>query len=176
MAPTLRLFSLPGVDLAEDLLLRLQPVIQGALTDTAFVEFVGARGDQWVERVRHGRWGNSSCRVAGGSLARRFRFGRFLRSHGVHPWGPHASPRSPGTEIQGGDHPSSTQCGEGQSERPYRLGRSEIADEEVSARDDADEPAVRVHHGNSDEMFALQQRNDLQRGRLLGHRDDALVH
>lgn len=42
------------------------------------------------------------------------------------------------------------------SERPHRLGRSDIAQKDVSARDDADQLAISVSHGNPNEMFALQ--------------------
>jgi len=41
--------SMPCVLLSEDLLLRLKPVIKGALTDASFVVFVGSCGDLFVE-------------------------------------------------------------------------------------------------------------------------------
>jgi len=47
------------------------------------------------------------------------------------------------------------------SECPHPLGRSDVAQEDVSASNDADQPVFSVNHSNPDEMFALQQVNDL---------------
>ena len=81
----MRHVSIPCFLLSEDLLLRLKPVIKRTLTDASFVDLVGSCGDPFVEIYRHGRCVRIWFRSAGGSLARRLRFGRFLRFHGFPP-------------------------------------------------------------------------------------------
>jgi len=55
LSTTMRHISILCLGLSEDLLLRLKPVIKGALTDASFVVFVGSCGDPFMEISRHGR-------------------------------------------------------------------------------------------------------------------------
>ena len=70
VSTTMRHVSMPCFLLSEDFLFRLTPVIKGTSTDALFVVFVGACGDPFVERSRHGRCGSTRIRTADGSLAR----------------------------------------------------------------------------------------------------------
>src|SRR6185295_4664221 len=85
VSTTMRFVSIPCVFLSEDFLFRLKPIIKRALTDTSFVVFVRSCGDLFVESRRHGKCWRARFRLAGGSVARRLRSGRWLRFHGSPP-------------------------------------------------------------------------------------------
>ena len=77
--------EISGFLLSENFPLCQEPVIQGPLVDTSLVNLVGASRDLLMETFRHRRYLRVWFRLAGGSLARCLRCGRWLRFHGFSP-------------------------------------------------------------------------------------------